>query len=192
MPDSGGRLQVVVGLGNPGAAYDGTPHNVGHRVSTSSRRPRRRLGARPRTVAGVEGDGRRRACQAGGADERDRAGLARSPGGWASGGRPILVHDDLDLPVRSVRVRTRSGDGGHRGVRSVLQAFRTDEIRRVRVGVGRPERGQPIEEFVLALRARVLADVDGAVAEAADRVLELLGRPERIRARANRGRGAAA
>ena len=55
----------------------------------------------------------------------------------------ILVHDDLDLPIGTVRVRTRSSDGGHRGVRSVFQAFRTDEIRRVRVGVGRPEQGQP-------------------------------------------------
>ena len=98
----------------------------------------------------------------------------------------ILVHDDLDLPIGTVRVRTRSSDGGHRGVRSVFQAFRTDEIRRVRVGVGRPEQGQPVEEFVLTPFApATLADVDGAVAEAADRALELLGRPERV------GRGAA-
>jgi PTH1 family peptidyl-tRNA hydrolase len=99
----------------------------------------------------------------------------------------ILVHDDLDLAIRSVRVRPRSGDAGHRGVRSVLQAFRTDEIRRVRVGVGRPARGQPADEYVLEPFApEVLADVDGAVAEAADRVLELLGRPERVRGRVAR------
>jgi len=97
----------------------------------------------------------------------------------------VLVHDDLDLPIRSVRVRTRSGDGGHRGVRSVLQAFRTDEIRRVRVGVGRPEERRRVEDYVLTpLGAASLAMIDEACAEAADRVLELLGRRERVRGRA--------
>ena len=96
----------------------------------------------------------------------------------------ILVHDDLDIPIGSVRVRTRSGDGGHRGVRSVLRAFRTDEIRRVRVGVGRPERGAAIEDFVATpFDAARLAAVHAACAEAADRALELLGRRERVRAR---------
>jgi PTH1 family peptidyl-tRNA hydrolase len=102
----------------------------------------------------------------------------------------VLVHDDLDLAIRSVRVRERSGDAGHRGVRSVLQAFRTDEIRRVRVGVGRPARGQPADDYVLEPFApEERADVEGAVDEAADRVLELLGRPERVRGRAARAAG---
>jgi PTH1 family peptidyl-tRNA hydrolase len=88
----------------------------------------------------------------------------------------VLVHDDLDLPVGSVRVRTRSSDGGHRGVRSVFQAFRTDEIRRVRVGVGRPAPGQAVEEFVLTpLPPETVAALDEAAAEAAGRALELLG-----------------
>ena len=96
----------------------------------------------------------------------------------------ILVHDDLDLPIRSVRVRTRSGDGGHRGVRSVLRAFRTDEIRRVRVGVGRPEEGQRVADHVLEpFGAAQLAAIDEASAEAANRVLALLGRRERVPAR---------
>jgi PTH1 family peptidyl-tRNA hydrolase len=92
----------------------------------------------------------------------------------------ILVHDDLDLPIRSVRVGARSGDGGHRGVRSVLRAFRTDEIRRVRVGVGRPAQGQRVGGFVLApFDAESLAAVDAACADAANRILELLGRARR-------------
>jgi UDP-N-acetylmuramoyl-tripeptide--D-alanyl-D-alanine ligase len=194
-PDSGGRLQVVVGLGNPGARYDGTPHNVGHRVLDLLART---LGAdwargQDAMVAGVEGDdgtAARLIVPAAAVNATGPALLAIGRRMGFGAADLILVHDDLDLPIRSVRVRTRSGDGGHRGVRSVLQAFRTDEIRRVRVGVGRPEPGQAIEEFVLTpFPPEKLADLDGAVAEAADRVLELLRRPERIRGRAGRAAG---
>ncbi len=188
---SGGRFQVVVGLGNPGARHDDTPHNVGHRVLD--------------LLAGILGAGWKQeqdamvAPVAGGgqtmylikpASRMNASGPALRAIGRRMGFGPadcILVHDDLDLPIRSVRVRTRSGDGGHRGVRSVFQAFRTDEIRRVRVGVGRPEQGQQVEDYVLTpFGAANLGIIDAACAEAADRVLELLGRRERIRGRAAR------
>jgi UDP-N-acetylmuramoyl-tripeptide--D-alanyl-D-alanine ligase len=192
VPDSGGRLQVVVGLGNQGARYADAPHNVGHRVLD---RLATALGAtweqeRDAAVARVA-DGDRTLCLVKPAARMNASGplLARVARRIGFGAPDlVLVHDDLDLSIRQVRVRERSGDAGHRGVRSVLQAFRTDEIRRVRVGVGRPPRGQPADEYVLEPFAlQVRADVDGAVAEAADRVLELLGRPERVRGRAARG-----
>ncbi len=187
---SGGRFQVVLGLGNPGAAFDDTPHNVGHRVVDLLARA---LGAswtqqKDAMVARLDGGGRTTYLIKPGA-RMNVIGpavlrIARRLGFSASD--CILVHDDLDLPIGTVRVRTRSSDGGHRGVRSIFQAFRTDEIRRVRVGVGRPARGQPVEEFVLTPFAPGdRADLDEALAEAADRALELLGRPERV------GRGAA-
>ncbi len=192
VPDSGGRLQVVAGLGNPGARYADTPHNVGHRVldrlatalgATWEAQGRRGGGAGGATATGPCAWSKPAARMNASGPVLVR--VARRIGFGAAD--LVLVHDDLDLSIRQVRVRERSGDAGHRGVRSVLQAFRTDEIRRVRVGVGRPPRGQPADEYVLQPFAReVLADVDGAVAEAADRVLELLGRPERVRGRAAR------
>jgi aminoacyl-tRNA hydrolase len=186
---SGDRFQVVLGLGNPGG-FDDTPHNVGHRVVDLLARA---LGAswtqqKDAVVARVDGEGQTTYLIKPAARMNVIGPAVRRIGGRMgfSASDCILVHDDLDLPIGTVRVRTRSSDGGHRGVRSVFQAFRTDEIRRVRVGVGRPEQGQPVEEFVLTPFApATLADVDGAVAEAADRALELLGRPERV------GRGAA-
>jgi UDP-N-acetylmuramoyl-tripeptide--D-alanyl-D-alanine ligase len=177
-----GRFQVMAGLGNPRAADRDTPHNVGHRVLD--------------LVASALG--------AAWTDEKD-AQVARAdgvlllkPAAWmnVSGrhlaalaerlgfGAPdlVVVHDDVDLPIGTVRVRHRSGDGGHRGVRSVLRAFHTDEIRRVRVGVGRPERGVDVEDFVVTpFDAARLAAVDAACADAADRALALLGRSERVR-----------
>jgi PTH1 family peptidyl-tRNA hydrolase len=187
-----GRLEVVVGLGNPAPQLRDTPHNVGHRVLDVVADA---LGAR------WEQDGDALVARS----ERDgRSVLLLKPAAWMNVtgkrllalaerlgfGAPdfILVHDDLDLPIRSVRVRMRSGHGGHNGVRSVLDAFRTDEIRRVRVGVGRPPKGQRVEDFVVTpFDAASLAALDGACAEAADRVLELLGRRERVRGAARAG-----
>jgi UDP-N-acetylmuramoyl-tripeptide--D-alanyl-D-alanine ligase len=178
-PGSGGSVRVVVGLGNPGERYGDTPHNVGHRVldrlaSGLGARWAREPGA---MVARTEADGA--VAYLVKPDARvNVAGPALLEIGRRLGfGSPdlVLVHDDLDLPVGSVRVRTRSSDGGHRGVRSVFQAFRTDEIRRVRVGVGRPAPGQPVEEFVLTpLPPETVAALDEAAAEAAGRALELL------------------
>ena len=180
---SAGGCQVVAGLGNPRTAYHDAPHNVGHRVvdlvaNALGAAWREEKGAQVARADGVlllkpaawmNVSGRRLAALA----ERHGFGPADL----------ILVHDDLDIPIGSVRVRTRSGDGGHRGVRSVLRAFRTDEIRRVRVGVGRPERGSDLEDFVLTpFDAARLPAVHAACAEAADRALELLGRRERVRA----------
>jgi PTH1 family peptidyl-tRNA hydrolase len=56
--------------------------------------------------------------------------------------RCVLVHDDVDLPPGAVRRRGRSSDGGHGGVRSILQVFQTQAFPRVKVGVGRPADGQ--------------------------------------------------
>ncbi len=190
---SGGQFQVVVGLGNPGARRYDTPHNVGHRVLDllASVLDARWEQEKDGMVARVEDGGQTVVLLKPSARMNATGPRLVAIGARLGFGPPdfILVHDDLDLPIRSVRVRTRSGDGGHRGVRSVLQAFRTDEIRRVRVGVGRPEEGQRLEDHVLTpFGAASLAMIDEACAEAVDRVLVLLGRRERVRGRAARAR----
>ena len=89
--------------------------------------------------------------------------------------RCILVHDDLDLPFGSVRARHRGGDGGHRGVRSILQAFQDDKFRRVKIGIGSPAAGQSVGDFVLTpFPPEQLAAVDEANRVAADQVIELI------------------
>ena len=187
-PSSGGRLQVVAGLGNPGPEYARTPHNVGQRVLDLVART---LGAEWRTEHGASvartDDGVALVKPAARMNEGgpELVRLAHAMGFGSAD--LVLVHDDLDLPVRSVRTRVRSGDAGHRGVRSVLGSFRTDEIRRVRVGVGRPAPGQAVDRFVLTpFPPEVDAEIDRVVAEAADRTLEMLGRPQRVRGAAVR------
>jgi aminoacyl-tRNA hydrolase len=177
---SSGGCQVVAGLGNPRPGDRDTPHNVGHRVLDLLASALGAAWSEQKDAQVARGDGVLLLKPVAWMNVSGRALAALAERLGFGPADLILVHDDLDLPIRSVRVGARSGDGGHRGVRSVLRAFRTDEIRRVRVGVGRPAQGQRVGGFVLApFDAESLAAVDAACADAANRILELLGRARR-------------
>jgi PTH1 family peptidyl-tRNA hydrolase len=173
--------QVVVGLGNPGPEYQATRHNVGQRVldhlarETFGRKAWRRDDATLSCAGRWRGDGVRlvkplafmnvcgpvvaRALRRHGAEPADL----------------ILVYDDIDLPLGTVRVRMKGSHGGHNGVRSVLEALRTEAVRRVKLGVGRPIHKGQIPDHVLArFEPEELPLVETAVATAAERVLGLL------------------
>ena len=131
-----------MGLGNPGSEYRDTRHNVGQRVVD---RLARRLHARFLREAGhdvgqTEWQGEhlfliKPVCfmnVSGPAVARVSRKLGLNPADL------IIVFDDLDLPLGKVRVRMKGSAGGHNGVQSVIAAFGTDGIRRVKVGIGRP------------------------------------------------------
>jgi PTH1 family peptidyl-tRNA hydrolase len=172
---------VVVGLGNPGPEYRDTRHNVGQRVlehlaagdlragrwqrddSTLLAEGRWRGDAvrlvKPLAFMNVSGPVVARALRRHGADPHDL----------------ILVYDDIDLPLGKVRVRIKGSAGGHNGVRSVIEALGTSDIRRVKIGIGRPEHRADVPDHVLTgFEPEEAAVVDAAVAEAAQRVLGLL------------------
>jgi PTH1 family peptidyl-tRNA hydrolase len=89
----------------------------------------------------------------------------------------IVVYDDIDMALGKVRVRMKGSSGGHNGMRSIIETLGTEEIRRVKLGVGRPERKEDVPDHVLDRFADdELPLVDEAVALAATRVLELIGR----------------
>jgi len=90
----------------------------------------------------------------------------------------ILVYDDIDLPLGTVRIRLKGRHGGHNGVRSILGALGTDDVRRVKVGVGRPDHKEAIPDHVLAVfEPEEQPAVAEAVATAAERVLTLVQTP---------------
>src|SRR5262245_39691973 len=91
----------------------------------------------------------------------------------------ILVYDDIDLALGKVRVRMKGSAGGHNGVRSVIEALGTEEIRRVKLGIGRP--GEPgrdraeVPDHVLSPFLPEEAEViEAACQDAAERVLKLI------------------
>ena len=173
---------VVAGLGNPGPKYRETRHNVGQRV-LDHLAPTLRAAWHPQGMALIA-RGRWR-------DEtvhlvKPQSFMNVTGGPLAATLRRldaeaadlIVIYDDIDLPLGKVRVRMKGSHGGHNGMRSIIEAFGTSEIRRVKVGVGRPERKQDVPDHVLErFEPEELPVVDEAVAVAAQRVLELITRP---------------
>jgi PTH1 family peptidyl-tRNA hydrolase len=150
------RLLLVVGLGNPGPEYRLTRHNAGFLVVE---RLSARLGGRWRRglfanaeVARVVLGGRAVAlCKP--LTYMNLTGRAVGPLMRREGLEPadlLLVYDDMDLPLGRLRIRPGGGPGGHRGVASVLQAVGSEEVARVRVGIGRPPDGVDAAQYVLA------------------------------------------
>jgi peptidyl-tRNA hydrolase, PTH1 family len=175
-----GAGRVVVGLGNPGPEYQDTRRNVGQRVLDALAKTVR--GSWRRDGATVVARGRWR-----GEEVRlvkplafmNESGpvvakaLRRAEAGPAD---LILVYDDIDLPLGTVRLRMKGSHGGHNGVRSVIDALGTEDIKRVKVGIGRPDHKGDVPDHVLTSFERdELPSVDAAVTEAVEKVLALLG-----------------
>jgi PTH1 family peptidyl-tRNA hydrolase len=61
----------------------------------------------------------------------------------------VVIHDDIDLAYERLKIKEKGGDGGHNGLRSLIDALGTDQFVRVRMGVGRPEAGIGVVDYVL-------------------------------------------
>jgi PTH1 family peptidyl-tRNA hydrolase len=145
---------LVVGLGNPGPSYAGNRHNVGAMVLDLLAE---RVGGRFKSHKG-------RADVVEGRLAGDRVVLAKprsymnESGGPVAGLRQfhkvpldhvIVVHDELDLPYGTVRLKLGGGDNGHNGLRSISRSAGGPDYLRVRVGIGRPPGRQDPADFVL-------------------------------------------
>ena len=172
--------RVVVGLGNPGPEYRDTRHNVGQRVldvlAKTVRGSWRRDGVTIVARGRWRGEEVRLVKPVSFMNESGPVvakALRRADAGPAD---LILVYDDIDLPLGTVRLRMKGSHGGHNGVRSVIDALGTDEIKRVKVGIGRPDQKGDVPDHVLtSFEPEELPVVDAAVAEAVEKVLALLG-----------------
>jgi PTH1 family peptidyl-tRNA hydrolase len=148
------QILAVIGLGNPGKEYAGSRHNAGFVVLD-------RLIARylPSMM-----ERKFRASWGFGMAEGRKVLFAKpltymNRSGEAVGellkyfsippGRMLVVHDDLDLPLARIRIAQRGGSGGHRGIQSIMDHVGGSDFARLKIGVGRPKHGEPVEDFVL-------------------------------------------
>jgi peptidyl-tRNA hydrolase, PTH1 family len=172
---------LVAGLGNPGERYARTRHNVGRKVVEDLADE---AGARFRKVRflSVEtaeirvGDERvvlARSTRFMNESGPSYASLAKKQGVEPS--RLIAVHDELDIPAGTIRVKLGGGNSGHNGLRSLDQALRSPDYLRVRVGIGRPPGRKDPADFVLQpLGSRDETDLAILVEHAADAVRALI------------------
>ena len=170
---------LVAGLGNPGREYASTRHNVGFMVCDELAR---RHGASFRTkfsgeLAEHRLDGARLALLK---PQTFMNESGRSVGPAArffktNPGALLVVHDEVDLEPGRLQARLGGGLAGHNGLRSIAKHLGTPDFLRLRVGVGRPERGDPrsVADFVLSPFGEEI-DVEALVARAADAVETLV------------------
>jgi PTH1 family peptidyl-tRNA hydrolase len=174
------KLRLVVGLGNPGASYRKTRHNVGFMAVDSIAQ---QFGiALDREKFGVV-FGR-------GSVERVTVVLAKPVAFMNRSGPPVqqlahyyripcedmlVIHDDIDLAFGKLKIKKKGGHGGHNGVRSLMDAFGGGDFVRLRIGVGRSEAGISVTDHVLgkfsAEQAKIL---DRIISSARDAVVTVL------------------
>jgi peptidyl-tRNA hydrolase, PTH1 family len=166
---------LVVGLGNPGREYERNRHNVGAIVADELARRhggswRSKFSAR---IAEIRLEGHKLALLKPETymNESGRSVGAASAFFKVAPDAVLVVHDESDLELGRLQLRLGGGLAGHNGLRSVAQHLKTQEFLRLRVGVGRPERGdrRPLADWVLS-NFEAHEDVDALVARAADAV----------------------
>lgn len=172
--------RLVVGLGNPGTEYEKTRHNAGFLVvdllgenlratywkdEGGAKTAPVRLGdvdivlVKPQTFMNLSGKAVAKLL-----DKYD-----------AAPAEMIVVHDDLDLPLGTVRAKREGGHGGHNGLRSLSEALGTDAYLRVRVGVGRPPGRQDPADYVLEpMRPAPWEELEAVIPTAAQAVVHTL------------------
>lgn len=177
---------LVVGLGNPGAKYDGTPHNVGFQVAQALV-ARWELGSPKKKWAGLYAEGR---TTPGGPrvgvllpqTYMNESGRAAGPARGALKvplDRVVAVHDEIDLKFGDVRTRLGGGLAGHNGLKSLKAGFASPDFQRVRIGVGRPDSTDPeiVAAYVLGAWRQPEEEVADLVDRACAAVEQILASP---------------
>ena len=148
-------MRILLGLGNPGPDYAGHRHNIGFLCADHLARrlgvKLRRSGdvwaaeghlsgvpvvvAKPRTFMNRSGKAARDLLKLHGDDITDL----------------LVIHDEVELPLGTLRVKEGGGHGGHNGLRSIIQVTGSNEFIRIRLGVGRPvDRNEDLADWVLS------------------------------------------
>ena len=148
------RFRLIVGLGNPGEVYRLTRHNIGfmivdglarrHNILVNKRRFEAVFGlglvdeqpvilAKPMTFMNLSGRAVRNLAHSFDLETKDL----------------LVIHDDIDLVFGKIKIKRKGGDGGHKGLKSLIETFGSGAFARIRIGIGRPETKQEVKGYVL-------------------------------------------
>ncbi|UOE60565.1 aminoacyl-tRNA hydrolase [Priestia filamentosa] len=147
-------MKVIVGLGNPGKQYEHTRHNIGFMI-VDELSDRFNIPLNQTKFNGMFGMGHvqgEKVCLLKPLTYMNLSGESL---------RPLMdyydveiedivvIYDDLDLPAGKIRLRQKGSPGGHNGIKSIIQHVHTDQFKRVRVGIGRPQTNMKVVDYVL-------------------------------------------
>ena len=180
------RLRLIAGLGNPGPAYENTRHNAGFMVINKLA-----------DDFGIAVDKKKHDTSFGrGSIENVDVVLAAPMAFMNRSGPPlqqlahffkipcedmIVVHDDIDLAFGRLKIKEKGGHGGHKGIRSLMDAFGGGNFVRLRIGVGRSQAGYSVSDHVLGKFAKSDAKgVDETIVRARDAVVTILSKGTKL------------
>lgn len=147
-------MKIVMGLGNPGLKYSQNRHNVGFwvvnfwaeklnlkyneyicqgEIAIKNFSNMKVILVKPMTFMNRSGISFKCLCEIFGVDLKEC----------------LIVYDDLDLPLGQMRMREKGSSGGHRGMESIIEEVKTNNIPRLRIGIGRPPDNQLVHDYVL-------------------------------------------
>jgi PTH1 family peptidyl-tRNA hydrolase len=148
-------VKLVVGLGNPGAEYGDTRHNVGFMAVDCIARELR-VKFKEKIANSAVGTGQLRG---------EKVVLAKPMGFMNLSGKSLaglmayfsagpadltVLHDDLDIQLGKIKVKKSGGSAGHNGIASIIDEIGTGDFRRLRIGIGRPSVGGDVSDYVLS------------------------------------------
>jgi PTH1 family peptidyl-tRNA hydrolase len=151
---TGKKLQLLVGLGNPGRKYSRTRHNVGFMVAD-----------RIAENFSINLNSKKFDTEFGKGQINGNNVIIVKPMAYMNrSGPPVLnlakyyniliedllvIHDDIDLDFERIKIKSKGGHGGHKGIKSLIDAFGSGDFSRIRIGVGRPEVQMDVSDHVL-------------------------------------------
>lgn len=149
-------MKLIVGLGNPGSPYQQTRHNIGFMV-VDTLAQEENIQLRRHTLqkyqSGMLVQGQAEALLVKPLAYMNNSGKVIRPllqKHYITADKVLVVCDDMDLPVGRVRFRCKGTDGGHLGLRSIIEFLGTEDFCRVRVGIGKPVQKDRVKDFVLS------------------------------------------
>jgi len=172
-------IKALIGLGNPGPKYKDTRHNVGFMVADAVAKAIKcdkkykekafshiyecpdydLIIAKPQTYMNLSGNAVLNILEDYGLKPQEI----------------LVVYDDLDLPLGTIRLRTKGSSGGHNGIKSIINLIKTEEFPRLKIGIGRPARKEEVSDYVLSPFTKDEKIVlDKVIATATDCILNVL------------------
>jgi PTH1 family peptidyl-tRNA hydrolase len=173
-------VKIIVGLGNPGTQYRMSRHNIGFQVVERVAQINR-ISIRTKRFSSLYGTGwinSQQVVLSKPMTFMNRSGEAVKKATDFFHLRVedvVVIHDDLDLPFGRLRFKRRGGDGGHQGVRSIIERMGENNFLRLKVGIGRPPQDMDAADYVLDVFDRIEQSLlDQILSQAAESLKDML------------------
>ncbi|KPA08837.1 Peptidyl-tRNA hydrolase [Candidatus Magnetomorum sp. HK-1] len=179
VPKDINRVWLIAGLGNPGTKYDNTRHNVGYKIidhfadDVNASSAKTKMDAR---ISETRWNSQKiflikplRFMNRSGSVLYEVARYFH-----INLSQMIVVHDDVDIQMGTIKIKQKGGHGGHNGIRSIIDAFGNTDFPRIRVGIGRPETNKNMVNYVLGTFQKEEQDHLNTIIETASRSIKTI------------------